>query len=57
MSRPSRRRVLALAGGGTVLAATAGAGAFALTRTPHAALAPWEAAGGYADARMVDGRT
>ncbi|MBM2577591.1 twin-arginine translocation pathway signal protein [Jannaschia sp. Os4] len=52
MSRPSRRAVLSLVGGGTVLAATGGAAAFALTRTPHAALAPWDAAGTYADPRM-----
>jgi hypothetical protein len=48
----SRRRFIALIGGGTVLAATASATAFALTRTPHAALAPWDAAGGYADPRL-----
>ena len=52
MPRPSRRAVLSLIGGGTVLAATGGATAFALTRTPHAALAPWVAAGGYDDARL-----
>lgn len=43
--------MLALVGGGTVLAAGAGAGAFVGTRTPHAALAPWELAGGYGDVR------
>ena len=48
----SRRRTLALIGGGTVLAATAGGTAFALTRTPARALAPWTAAGGHADPRM-----
>ncbi|WGH79439.1 Acg family FMN-binding oxidoreductase [Jannaschia ovalis] len=48
----SRRKTLALIGGGTVLAAGAGIGAFAATRTPHAALAPWDAAGAYADPRM-----
>ena len=47
----SRRRALALIGGGTVLAATTGATAFAITRTPTAALAPWDAAGRYADLR------
>lgn len=48
----SRRKMLALVGGGAVLAAgTAGAG-FAVTRTPHRALAPWSAAGGYADPRL-----
>ncbi|MFN3643552.1 MAG: Acg family FMN-binding oxidoreductase [Gemmobacter sp.] len=47
----SRRRTLALIGGGTILAATAGGTAFALTRTPTRALAPWSAAGSYADPR------
>ena len=48
----SRRKTLALIGGGTVLAA-AGAAAvgFVTTRTPRTALAPWEKAGGYADLR------
>ncbi|MEM7711152.1 MAG: twin-arginine translocation pathway signal protein [Pseudomonadota bacterium] len=48
----SRRKTLALIGGGTILAATASAGTFLTTRTPHAALAPWEAAGGYDDPRL-----
>ena len=48
----SRRKMLALVGGGTILAATAGSAAFLTTRTPHRALAPWETAGGYADPRM-----
>jgi hypothetical protein len=48
----TRRRTLALIGGGTVLAATAGGTAFAMTRTPTRALAPWAAAGGHADARL-----
>jgi hypothetical protein len=48
----SRRKALALIGGGTIFAATASAGTFVVTRTPHAALAPWDAAGGYADPRM-----
>jgi len=39
-----RRNFLKIAGGGGVILA-AGAGAFVATRTPHAALAPWEAAG------------
>ena len=48
----SRRKTLALIGGGVVLAA-AGAGAgFVATRTPRDALAPWTAAGGYAEPRM-----
>jgi hypothetical protein len=48
----SRRKSLALIGGGVVAAAIAPAGAFVATRTPHAALEPWSAAGGYADARL-----
>ena len=48
----SRRRFLALVGGGIVLAAGAGAGAFAMTRTPAKALAPWSLAGGYDDPRL-----
>ena len=48
----TRRCALTLIGGGTVLAAAAGAGAFLATRTPHAAIAPWNDAGGYADARL-----
>lgn len=46
----SRRRFIALLGGGVVLAA-AGASAFALTRTPGKALAPWDAAGRETDPR------
>ncbi len=48
----SRRRTLALLGGGFVLAATGAAGGFAATRSPTRALAPWNAAGRYADPRM-----
>ena len=48
----TRRRALTLIGGGTVLAAAAGAGGFLATRTPHAAIAPWSAAGSYGDARL-----
>ncbi|MBX9926146.1 MAG: twin-arginine translocation pathway signal protein [Hyphomicrobiaceae bacterium] len=48
----SRRSSLALIGGGVVVAATAPAVAFLATRTPDTALAPWDKAGGYADARM-----
>ena len=40
----TRRKVLALLGGGTIVAATASTG-LAVTRTPRTALAPWEAAG------------
>jgi len=47
----SRRKTLAILGGGVVLAATAGAG-FAVTRQPERALAPWARAGGYGDPRM-----
>lgn len=47
----SRRRFIALLGGGAVLAAAAGTG-FALTRTPTRALAPWQTAGGYDDPRL-----
>ncbi|MEM7642325.1 MAG: twin-arginine translocation pathway signal protein [Pseudomonadota bacterium] len=48
----TRRKTLVLLGGGTVFAATASAGTFIATRTPHAALAPWDAAGGYDDPRL-----
>ena len=47
----SRRKTLAILGGGVILAATAGAG-FALRRQPQQALAPWGRAGRYGDARM-----
>ena len=47
----SRRKSLALLGGGTILAAGAAAGGFAATRTPHAAMAPWSRAGTYHDPR------
>lgn len=47
----SRRHVLRLAGGGVVVAAGVG-GRFVTTRRPDAALAPWDAAGQYTDARM-----
>lgn len=47
----SRRKSIALIGGGVVLAATAGA-AIAVARKPRAALAPWSLAGGYEDPRM-----
>ncbi|MEL7344838.1 MAG: twin-arginine translocation signal domain-containing protein, partial [Pseudomonadota bacterium] len=42
----NRRNFLKLASGGVVVAA-AGVGAFAATRRPGEALAPWAAAGGY----------
>lgn len=46
----SRRKTLALLGGGVVLAASAGAG-FAVTRTPQTAHLPWEQAGTYEEYR------
>lgn len=46
----TRRNVLAVLGGGVVVAAGSAAG-FALTRTPTKALAPWETAGTYAEPR------
>jgi hypothetical protein len=52
MSSLSRRKTLALIGGGTVLAATGASAAFLTTRTPHAALIPWDRAGAYADPRL-----
>ncbi len=47
----SRRKAISLIGGGVVLAATAATTAFVTTRTPHKALAPWLAAGSYAEPR------
>ena len=48
--RIDRRNFLRITGGGIVLAAGA-AGGFLATRTPHEALAPWDAAGGYSEPR------
>ena len=48
----SRRKALAIIGGGTILAAGAGTALFATTRTPGKALAPWDQAGGYKDPRQ-----
>ena len=48
----SRRKMLALVGGGTILAAGTASGIFLTTRTPNRAIAPWSAAGGYAEPRM-----
>jgi hypothetical protein len=45
----SRRRFLAIAGGGVILAA--GAAGYAVTRTPRTAQAPWAAAGQYEEPR------
>lgn len=50
--QPTRRKFLALIGGGTVVAAAGGATAWIQTRTPARALAPWDAAGGYDEPRM-----
>ena len=47
----SRRKMLALVGGGTILAAAGSAGAFITTRTPHKALEPWSLAGSYGEIR------
>lgn len=47
----SRRKTLALLGGGLVAAATTSGAAFVTTRTPTKALAPWDAAGTYTDPR------
>jgi len=46
---PNRRQTLALIGGGLITAA--GGAAYAVTRTPRTALAPWEMAGTYDDPR------
>lgn len=45
----SRRKTLAILGGGMIVAAGGGAGAFLSTRTPTKALAPWDEAGEYTD--------
>lgn len=47
----SRRKTLALIGGGFIAAAGIGTTAFVTTRRPHAALAPWQKAGNYEDPR------
>lgn len=47
----SRRKMIAMIGGGTILAAGAATGGFMVTRTPDKALAPWSTAGGYTDPR------
>ncbi|MEL6167643.1 MAG: twin-arginine translocation pathway signal protein [Pseudomonadota bacterium] len=47
----SRRKMLALVGGGTILAAGGAAGAFLATRTPTRALEPWSLAGTYGEIR------
>ncbi|GAA6180891.1 nitroreductase family protein [Shimia sp. NS0008-38b] len=47
----SRRKSLAIIGGGVITAATAAAG-FAVTRSPRVALHPWDLAGTYVDPRQ-----
>jgi hypothetical protein len=47
----TRRKTLAILGGGAILAASGATGAFITTRTPTKALAPWTTAGGYGDPR------
>ncbi len=47
----SRRKMIAVIGGGTILAAGAAGAGFLTTRTPTRALAPWAAAGTYSDPR------
>lgn len=46
----SRRKTLAILGGGLILAA--GGAGYAVTRKPNDAVAPWAAAGGYDEPRM-----
>ena len=47
----TRRRTIALAGGGTLVAAAMAGGTFLATRTPHRALEPWREAGEYREPR------
>jgi len=47
----SRRKTLALIGGGFIAAAGIGTTVFVTTRRPHTALAPWQNAGNYEDPR------
>jgi len=46
-----RRRFIAILGGGLIFAAGTGIAGFALTRTPHQALAAWDEAGQYNEPR------
>lgn len=48
----SRRKTLALIGGGVIVAAAAPAAGFLATRTPTRAVAPWDTAGNYAEPRL-----
>ena len=45
----SKRKTLAILGGGFIVAAGGSAATFVTTRTPRRALAPWSSAGGYRD--------
>ncbi len=47
----SRRKMIALVGGGVIFAATGGVG-YAVTRQPQTATLPWQQAGHYDDPRM-----
>ena len=48
----SRRNAIILIGAGTIGAMGAASAGFALTRTPHRAIEPWEMAGTYEDPRL-----
>ncbi len=48
----SRRKMMTLIGGGTVVAASGAATGFFATRNPRGATAPWAAAGAYEDPRL-----
>lgn len=48
----SRRKMLSLIGGGTVLAIAVPSAGYLLTRTPTEALKPWDLAGQYEDPRL-----
>lgn len=48
----SRRKFIALLGGGAVVAAGAGAGGFAATSAPRSALQPWSVAASHAEPRL-----
>lgn len=50
-TRLTRRGFMTMLGGGVILAAGGGVAGFSLTRTPHAALAPWTDAGQYTEPR------
>ncbi len=48
----SRRKTLAILGGGLIFAAGSGLGTYAVSRKPARALAPWQHTGAYTDPRM-----